>query len=280
MSGARERVAVIGAVAALTGLVVGAGAVGAALTEEKPTGPDARAVSTVDGTPRLVEVVVQDGQASTSSTSLTDVPGMTITHHSPSDFTEYLVVTVSGFSRCHDDGGAASAWCEISVEVDGQAADPAGRNIFDSVPSDGNDVNAWEFHTAQFTAAVSGGGTHVVRLEYRVDEAGATFSLDNITMKVETLAAGTGAGGDGLYNEGLLCFEVGERIATIDLSGAYDVTKSSMGFATLQRSAGDGRYIRFVRLYVPSDVLKIVLSKPAKKAACAAWHIVELEFAG
>lgn len=280
MSGARKRQVIAGAVVALAGLLVAAGAVAAALGEEKPTGPDERTISTIAGAPRLVETVVNTSLLSTSSISLVDVSGVSITHQTPDDYPEHLLITVSGESRCLDTNGIDDAWCRVQVTVDGVAATPGGINIFDSAASDSGDSNAWEFHTAQFVATVTGKGPHVVKLRYSVDETGATFSLDNIAMTVETLAAGAGSAGDGLYNEGRLCFEAGDKAATLDLSAAYDITGSSLGFAALQESAGGGRHVRMVRLYAASDVLKVVLNKAADRKACAAWHIVEMEFAG
>jgi hypothetical protein len=207
---------------------------------------------------------------------------MTIVHKSPTSNTETLVVTVNGYSRCLDFDGTVSAWCLVRVQVDGIDATPGGNTVFDSAPANGNDGNAWESHATQFVASVSGKGDHTVTLQFRVDESDASFALDNVTMKVETLAAGADPGGDGMMNEGLLCFDVGEKVLTLDLSGpwGYNITKSSMGFATLQKNVGGGRYIRYVQLFRVSDTLKIVLNKPAKKKGCAAWHIVELEFAG
>lgn len=260
------------------GLVLLGAGVGVALGGEKPIGgQQGRTIDAFGGTPRYVESVVNDGEFATASLTFVDVSGMAITHSTPQTGSESLLITVSGFVKCHDTGtDAPSGWCLVRVMVDDTQAVPLGNTIL-AASADANDVNAWNAHTVQFIGSVSEQGPHTVTLQARVDEADTIFNIDNIAMSVVTFAEGAAVGQDGLMNEGKACFLPGQSVKKVDLSGPgrYDVTAGSLGFATLQRNAGTGISIRNVVLNADNDTITIVLTSPATRIACAAWSIVE-----
>jgi hypothetical protein len=106
----------------------------------------------------------------------------------------------------------------------------------------------------------------------------AVFSMG----RVSAADADGAVDGDGLYNEGLVCFDVGQRVSSITVGGpgGFDVTASTLGFATLQGFGGSDVFVRNVALAPGTDQVKVILSKSARRHVCAAWHIVNLEFAG
>lgn len=89
-------------------------------------------------------------------------------------------------------------------------------------------------------------------------------------------------GGDGLYNEGIVCFSVGQQVSVIAVGGpvGYNITPGTLGFATLQGFGGNGVLVRNVVLAAGSDRVKVILTQPATREVCAAWHITEQEFFG
>lgn len=101
-------------------------------------------------------------------------------------------------------------------------------------------------------------------------------------FRVDAAGAEGADGSDGLYNEGLVCFDAGEQTASINIGGpaGYDVTSGTLGFATLQGFGGPDVFVRNVVLSPGADLVKVILSAPARRHVCAAWHVVPLEFAG
>jgi hypothetical protein len=89
-------------------------------------------------------------------------------------------------------------------------------------------------------------------------------------------------GGDLLYNEGIVCFGEGQQSSTIAIGGpvGYDVTFRTLGFATLQGFGGSGVFVRNVVVSGGTDRVKVVLTKPATRDVCAAWHVIEQEYLG
>jgi hypothetical protein len=158
------------------------GAVGASLTGD---------VDGVDGTtqgyrgiPRVTRVVYNDTNWQTGSLTFTPVPGMSLKHYIPAGVDDVLLIDVSAFTRCHDTSAGVDALCEIRVLVDGVEANPAAGTVFDSA-QDGNGGDAWEAHSFQFVTKRAWTGNHTIELQYRVDQVGATFFMDNITMSVQ-----------------------------------------------------------------------------------------------
>jgi hypothetical protein len=97
--------------------------------------------------------------------------------------------------------------------------------------------------------------------------------------------AGTAEGqaeGDDLLNEGTVCFNTGEQVASYAIGGpaGYNITRFTLGFATLQGFGGPHVLVRNVNLSVAGDLVEVVLTEPARRPVCAAWHLIEQEFFG
>ena len=111
------------------------------------------------------------------------VDGMSVTMRVPDGQQAHFVITFSAASHCSDQSGTRSAYCFVEVSVDGAPASP-GQVVFDSAPDGTEAVVAWETNSMQFVSGPHGPGTHGVKVKYRVDEAGSSFSLDTRTLTV------------------------------------------------------------------------------------------------
>lgn len=75
---------------------------------------------------------------------------------------------------------------------------------------------------------------------------------------------------------GTVCFDVGEvkkRISLYDPEVGYDIDYATLAFATLNGNGGTGVWVRAVLLGRSADTLTILLSRPAKRAVCAAFTL-------
>jgi hypothetical protein len=117
----------------------------------------------------------------TISQTFVAVPGMSVTVNVPSGQKGLLIITFSAVSQCIDDGTFTSTHCYIRVQVDGVSA-PPGEVIFDSA-GDGESF-ALEANSMQFVAGPVSGGSHTVRVDWRVNEAPSTFMISARTLTV------------------------------------------------------------------------------------------------
>lgn len=115
------------------------------------------------------------------STTLADVPNMSVTVSVPSGQTALFVITFSAASSCTH-GGTISAWCTVEAFVDTSGQGPVGTT-FDS--SDGS-WDTEEAHSMQWVSGPMGPGLHRVRIRYRVGptDGGTTFTLGPRTLTV------------------------------------------------------------------------------------------------
>ena len=112
----------------------------------------------------------------------------------------------------------------------------------------------------------------------------AVFALALAVFLVGTTTVGATGNGDGLFNEGIVCFESGDISSAIVVGGraGYDITDGTLGFATVQGRVGLGANVSVcsVALNVNRDRVTVYLNKPAARRGCAAWHLTEQEFFG
>lgn len=162
------RAAKVAVVAALAVALVAGGAYAATL--QKNGGPV-----------KAVRAVTADGLGSTTATTWTDVPGMSLTVGVPSGERGLLVITFAAMDHCT--AGASAGYCNIRVLVDGAAAEPS-QVVFDSTEDSGTgNVNSWETNSMQFVAGPIGAGKHTVRVQYSITGS-ATFSVAARTLTV------------------------------------------------------------------------------------------------
>jgi len=148
-------------VLALTALVVTETAV-LATTLSKKGGPVTK-----------VKTVTADDAPTTTSTSFSNVPGMSISMSVPSGQKALFVVTLSAVSVCYTEG----VLCYVRLLVDNNPA-PPGDLIFNS------NASGPGAHSMQFVAGPLSAGTHTVEVQWMVDEVGATFQMAERTLTV------------------------------------------------------------------------------------------------
>ena len=75
---------------------------------------------------------------------------------------------------------------------------------------------------------------------------------------------------------GQICFSIGEAKQQISLGDpemGYDISVSTLAFATLNGNGGTGVWVRSVLLGTANDTVTIMLSRPAKRDVCAAFTL-------
>jgi hypothetical protein len=132
-------------------------------------------------------VVKSDSVAyTTTSTSWSDVPGMTVRYNvnpaAPKD--QSVLITFSADTKCNQDP-AVSVYCYLQVLVDGVPATP-GAVAFNSVQHAANSTQtlAHGAHSMQWVAGPLGPGPHFITVQYRVDESNAEFEIWDHTLTV------------------------------------------------------------------------------------------------
>lgn len=156
-------------------LVVVAGLVLALVTASAAV---AVSVTRNGGSVTAVRTVTQDSAATTNSTTWVDLPSMSTTMSVPAGQKALLIITFSGESGCEDMNGT-TVWCLVRVVVDGVIA-PPGEVRFDSRA----DGVAWETNSMQFVSGLHNAGQHLVKVQYKVDETNALFTVDSRTLTV------------------------------------------------------------------------------------------------
>jgi hypothetical protein len=133
------------------------------------------------GAVKSVRTATADDPVSTTSSSWTDVPGMSTTVNVKAGTKALLVITFSGQSRCQDTG-APTVDCYVRALVDGVEASP-GETILDSAAAGDNTVQSQGSHSFQWVMGV-GSGTKTIKIQWLVNEAGDAFHLISRTMTV------------------------------------------------------------------------------------------------
>jgi hypothetical protein len=113
---------------------------------------------------------------STSTTSLTLVPGMSAKISVPVGRQALLMVRFSAETACYG-GGANQNWCIAEVLVDGNEAAPGDGTDFalDSTDNGTESGASWESHSMDRSIVV-GAGKHTVQVVGSVTDFGATGS--------------------------------------------------------------------------------------------------------
>jgi hypothetical protein len=83
-----------------------------------------------------------DTHDSTTSTSWSDLPGMSATVRVASGANALLVITFSAVSQCHDYSTPIFLYCYVRATVDGVEA-PPGAVVFNSAAAGTNTLWAW-----------------------------------------------------------------------------------------------------------------------------------------
>jgi len=161
-----------------------------AQTGEKAAEEDGRGFTTAEwrGSSTGFGMVVKsdDLDYSTTSTSWSDVPGMTVRYNvnpsAPKDQSVLIAYTDEHICRQNP---AASVYCYVRVLVDGIEATPENV-ILDSVQHSANDTSGIPYgtHTVQFVAGPLGPGPHFITVQWRVDEANAELYSNSRTISV------------------------------------------------------------------------------------------------
>ena len=130
------------------------------------------------GPVKAVKVVTETTTHTISSTRFVYVQGMSLSMTVPSGEQALLLIAFSSRVSCTQ---TTTAWCYVRVTVDGVEAAP-GDVIFDGA-ADGSNY-AIETNSMQFVAGPLSAGPHTIKVQARVDEAGATFHLTDRTLSV------------------------------------------------------------------------------------------------
>jgi hypothetical protein len=124
-----------------------------------------------------VKTVTADDAPVTTSTSFSNVPGMSVSMSVPSGQTALFVVTLSAVSTCYISAAIESALCYVRLLVDNNPA-PPGDLVFISYASGAG------AHSMQFVAGPLSAGPHTVQVQWLVDHEGATFQMAERTLTV------------------------------------------------------------------------------------------------
>jgi hypothetical protein len=134
------------------------------------------------GAVKAVRTATADDPVSTTSSSWTDVPGMSTTVNVPSGTKALLVITFSGQSRCNDSGASPTVLCYVRALVNGVDASP-GITILDSAAAGDNTAHSQGAHSFQWVMGVNA-GTKTVKIQWLVNESGDAFHLISRSMTV------------------------------------------------------------------------------------------------
>jgi hypothetical protein len=149
-----------------------------------PAGP--QTVSTLTcGAVKGVKVVRQDVDITTSSTTLSAVPGMTTSVTVPSGTSGCLLMRFSAETQCTTSSGTFG-WCVVIILVDGVEAFPgAGTDFaFDSTYNGTAVTDAWQSNSMDRSIRV-GAGTHTIVVEWATTDPSITAWLGEMSLTVE-----------------------------------------------------------------------------------------------
>ena len=139
------------------------------------------------GALRQMRVVTSTAAATTTATTFAPLNGARVSlpvwTSAPQ---QHVLVTFSGESTCATSGPSAGS-CRIRVMVDGRETDPvvAHQVAFD----DATTTYAAESHAVQRVYGPLGPGRHTIQVQYATSSADTTFTLDDWTLSVLSVAA-------------------------------------------------------------------------------------------
>jgi hypothetical protein len=164
---------------AIGGLIVGLSASSVVLgTSTKAGGGAVAAVRTAYGT----------FVATTSSTSASDIPGMSVSVTVPAGQHAVLLITFSASSFCAIGDANTIPTCSVQALLDGKTVSP-GWVPFDARAGSVDAQYYPAAHSMQFVAANVVAGTHTVKMRYLISNSGDTFAVYQRTLTVLRSAA-------------------------------------------------------------------------------------------
>ncbi len=133
-----------------------------------------------------VKTITSDAFNQTTSSTFSNMPGMSTTITVPANQKALLIITFSGETNCL---GNANGVCLIRVMVDNNAA-PPGEIVFDSVgrtvPFQQDPVFSYQSNSMQFVAGPLNAGQHQVTVQWRMSDPSATngFTMNQRTLTI------------------------------------------------------------------------------------------------
>ena len=136
----------------------------------------------------IVGLATATAAAETNTTAIgyVDVPDTSLTVDVPDHRNQVALVTFTAENRCNQDP-LGNAYCFVGLTIDGDSPREAVLNsIRQGANSTTGALNAWASHSFQWVVTL-GPGTHTLAIQYRVDEANASFAFATRTLSVLTV---------------------------------------------------------------------------------------------
>ena len=172
------------AVVVLSAIVGSAGALAFAQSHSQSVGRSGPTVVTTGGSITLVKVATDSPNATTTSTTLSQTPGMKLTISVPATYTNGALILARFSAESGCIGGSAATWCIAEILVDGVEAAPGDGADMAFDTSNGGTTYNWGAHSMDRSIVVKP-GIHTVQVMWRVLTIGMTFWTGERSLIVE-----------------------------------------------------------------------------------------------